>query len=177
MDKRRIKELIVVEGRHDLQRLENLFDCDVICTGGLALGEDVLMTIQAADRSQGVIIMTDPDYPGRKIRDEVAAIAPNAKHIFVNKEDAIGKRNVGIEYVSDEKLVELIEQSVTFTNKTETISRQDYLSFHLMNDKKKRDYLTAQLHIGQCNNKRLLKYLNMLGITRQEVEDILKDYE
>ncbi len=175
--KKRIKELIVVEGKHDLQRLENLFDCDVICTGGLGLSEDVLMTIGTADQNQGVIIMTDPDYPGRKIRDEVAKAAPNAKHIFVEKEDAIGKRNVGIEYVSDEKLVELIEQTVTFTNKTETISRKDYLSFNLMNDKKKRDYLTSQLHIGQCNNKRLLKYLNMLGITRQQVEDILENYE
>ena len=33
---KRIRELIVVEGKHDRDRLEKLFDCDVICTDGLS---------------------------------------------------------------------------------------------------------------------------------------------
>ena len=33
----KIKELIVVEGKHDKQKLEKLFECDVVCTNGLSL--------------------------------------------------------------------------------------------------------------------------------------------
>ena len=42
---KRIKELIVVEGKHDRDRLEKLFDCDVICTDGLSMSREVLETM------------------------------------------------------------------------------------------------------------------------------------
>jgi len=173
---KKIKELIVVEGKHDLQRLQNLFDCNVILTNGLSLPEDVLETIKTASENQGVIVMTDPDNPGRIIRDKIVAYAPKVKHIFVEKKDAIGKRNVGIEYVLDEKLLELLDSSVTFTQNKTSITKEEYLQLDLMGDSKKRDFLTSKLKIGKCNNKRLYQYLNMLDVTYQQAKTILEEY-
>ena len=93
---RRVEELIVVEGKHDKDRLEKIIDADIICTGGLALSEQQLDVIEQASKQRGIIIMTDPDNPGKMIRDKINARVKQAKQVFIPKEKAIGKRNVGI---------------------------------------------------------------------------------
>ena len=42
----KIKELIVVEGKHDKDKIERLFDCQVLCTNGLAITQDDLKIIK-----------------------------------------------------------------------------------------------------------------------------------
>ena len=42
----KIQEIIVVEGKHDSDRLHQYFDCDTIETGGLSLDEGKLETIK-----------------------------------------------------------------------------------------------------------------------------------
>ena len=66
MDK--VRELLVVEGKHDKDKLERLFDCDIICTNGLGVDDDTMKTIRTCALNQGVIVLTDPDRPGEKIR-------------------------------------------------------------------------------------------------------------
>ena len=173
---KKIKELLVVEGKHDKDRLEKLFDCDILLTNGLGLNEDALNIIAQAAEKQGVIIMTDPDYPGKRIRNQIMERVPDVKHVFVEHDKAIGKRNVGIEYMKDGDILHALEDIVTFTDNKESLSHEDYVDFGLMGDKKKRDYLTSQLKLGCCNNKTLFKYLNMLAIKKEEIEEILKNY-
>lgn len=173
----RIKELIVVEGKHDKARLDKLFDCDVLVTSGLALKQEDLEIIQQASQHQGVIIMTDPDFPGKKIRDRISEKVPRAKHVFIEKREAIGKRNVGIEYVSDENLIKALSQAVTFQENTNCLSWQQYLELGLINHKNRRDQLTAKLKLGQCNNKKLFRYLNMLGYSSAELKKIIEELE
>jgi hypothetical protein len=66
---KRIQEVIVVEGRHDTEKLRKYFDCDTIETGGSSLGRDVLERIAQANKTSGVIIFTDPDSAGNRIRN------------------------------------------------------------------------------------------------------------
>ena len=73
----RIKELIVVEGKHDIRKLKKLFDCDVICTEGLSMSPEVLDTIVTIGKKRGVIVLTDPDHPGEVIRNRIAEIGKN----------------------------------------------------------------------------------------------------
>lgn len=174
---KRIKELIVVEGKHDKARLDKLFDCDVLITGGLSLTKQDIEIIKQAAEKQGVIIMTDPDFPGKKIRDRITAEVPNAKHVFIDKKDAIGKRNVGIEYVEDALIINAIENAVTFAEAKNSIEWSEYLQLGLINNKEKRDCLTAELRLGQCNNKKLFHYLNMLGYSYMDIKRTLENLE
>jgi len=174
---RHIKELLVVEGKHDEARLTKLFDCDVICTNGLGLDQKTLEIIRQASEKQGAIVLTDPDHPGVKIRDAIMAYAPKCRQIFIDKKDAIGKRNVGIEYVDDDKLIAALEQSVSFKQRDQKITVEQYQKLGLSGNKAKRDYVTSRLHLGQCNNKRLLRYLNMLDIDLKQVEEIADSYD
>ncbi len=52
----KIKEIIVVEGRHDSNTLKQYFDCDTIETGGDQLIDTTIDRIARAQKERGVII-------------------------------------------------------------------------------------------------------------------------
>ena len=165
----KIRELIVAEGKHDVDRLHQLYDCDVITTSGLSLSEDVLDFIEKAAEKRGVIVLTDSDHAGEVIRKRIAERVPSVGHAFVSKNKSIGKRNVGIEYASDEGLREALDNVVTFEKGQQTLSWQQYCDLGLIGDKKAREQLCERLHIGLCNNKTLFKRLNMLGLKEEDL--------
>ena len=67
---KKIKEIVVVEGKTDTALLKELFEVDTIETHGLALDQQTLELIQEASKSRGIIVLTDPDFPGKKIRHD-----------------------------------------------------------------------------------------------------------
>ena len=171
---KRIKELIVVEGKHDVAKLHKLFDCDVVITNGLSLDENAMEMIKAAADRQGVVVLTDPDHPGEVIRKAVMEIAPQARHAFINKEDAIGKRNVGVEYARDQAIIDALNNCVVFDGRSESISWQQYCDLGIIGNSESREKVCRHFHAGHCNNKTLFKRLNMLGVTSEEIREILK---
>ncbi len=62
----KIKEIIVVEGRDDTARIKLAVDADTIETNGSAIGDEVIRQIRLAQETRGVIVLTDPDFPGRR---------------------------------------------------------------------------------------------------------------
>ena len=64
------KEVIIVEGRDDTTRLIETFgpDIKVIETGGSALNRATQARIKQAAEQFGIIIFTDPDYQGLRLR-------------------------------------------------------------------------------------------------------------
>ena len=105
---KRIKEIVIVEGKTDTQLLKELYDVDTIETHGLALDDKTLELIKEASLTRGVIVLTDPDYPGLKIRNQVDQVVDNCKHAFVDKKDAIGKKKLGIAEANKEAVKKAI---------------------------------------------------------------------
>ncbi|MBR0138196.1 MAG: ribonuclease M5 [Erysipelotrichaceae bacterium] len=172
---KRIKELLVLEGKHDEARIRQLYDCDIVLTKGLALDEETLEYIAAAAENNGVIVFTDPDGPGEKIRKKIIEKVPKARHCFIAREKAIGKRNVGIEYGQTDAIIEALENTVTFSKGNESLSRKEYLDLGLMQNTEKRKKLSAALHLGFCNNKTLFKRLNMMNVSADQIRKILDE--
>ncbi|HAB34873.1 MAG TPA: ribonuclease M5, partial [Exiguobacterium sp.] len=56
--RKRLKEVIVVEGRDDTTRLQEVFDVDTIETNGSAVNEQTMQRIEKALERRGVIIFT-----------------------------------------------------------------------------------------------------------------------
>jgi len=119
---KRINEIVVVEGKTDSQLLKELYDVDTIETHGLGLDEKTLELIKEASKTRGVIVLTDPDYPGLKIRNQVEKYVQNCKHAFVDRKDAIGRKKLGIAEANKEAVKKAIENVVTFSNQEESIS-------------------------------------------------------
>ena len=70
MNKPKIRQAIVVEGRYDINTVKQAVDAWVIETGGFRLFNDaeILSLIKKAARTRGVIVLTDSDGAGFVIR-------------------------------------------------------------------------------------------------------------
>ena len=62
MNKIKIQEVIVVEGKDDTANLRRFYEVDTYETRGSAINEDDLERIDKLNDLRGVIVFTDPDY-------------------------------------------------------------------------------------------------------------------
>ena len=172
----KIEEVLVVEGKNDSLRLKSFFDCDTIETHGLGLSKQTLEYIREVNERRGVILFLDPDHPGEKIRQRINEAIPSCKNAFLLKEDARTSKKVGIEHASKEVLEEALKNLVTYKENTEEITMEDLYELGLSgksDSAEKRDILSRHFHIGKCNVKTMRKRLGMLGIGKQEIQEVL----
>ncbi|QGH32639.1 ribonuclease M5 [Gracilibacillus salitolerans] len=178
----KVKEIIVVEGKDDTAKLKQALDVDTIETNGSAINKDILEQIAHAKNKRGVIVFTDPDYPGQRIRQIIDQHVPGCKHAFLTKEEAIPDRkqhkSLGIEHASLEVLREALHQVYELTENGETeITKSDLIRFGLIGgngSRERRKKLGQQLRIGHINAKQLLKRLQMFQIAKDEFEQVME---
>lgn len=168
-----IKEIVVVEGKTDTAVLKELFIVETIETMGLQLPKKTLELIEQANATRGVIVLTDPDFPGKKIRDQIQQVIPDCKHAFIHRKDAIGKKKLGIAEARKEAIIEALENCVTFSSMTESITWQEFISLDIIGNKERRIEVYDAFHLGFGNVKTLFKRLNMIGITKKQIEEVL----
>jgi ribonuclease M5 len=173
-----IKEVIVVEGKDDIQAVKRAVDAELIATSGLGLNDKILERIKSAARRRGIIVFTDPDFPGEKIRKKIQAAVPDCKHAFLPRELATKDGDVGIENASPESIRDALSKVKTevYVNRSE-FSINDLIRNSLTGSDmavKKRDLIGRELGIGYGNSKQFLNRLNRYGITREEFMDALK---
>ena len=173
-----IKEVIVVEGKKDTMKIRLAVDADTIETNGSAVSRKTLDMIRHAKEKRGVIIFTDPDYPGQRIRKIIDQEISGCKHAFLPKESAMPKRDgasVGIEHASIEAIQHALANVHSNTDKTlrqSDIERNDIIRYGLLggkDSKARRKALGDYFHIGYANGKQLLHRLQMFGITIDEL--------
>ena len=90
-EKIKIQEVLVVEGKDDTANLRRFYDVDTYETRGSAINDDDLERIEKLNDLRGVIVFTDPDYNGERIRKIIMNAIPNVKHAFLNRDEAAPK--------------------------------------------------------------------------------------
>ena len=173
-----IKEIIVVEGRDDVTAVKRALDAELITTGGFGFPKGVMERIKAAQKRRGVIIFTDPDFAGEKIRKIIAKRVPGIKHAYIAQEDGIKDDDIGVENASPEVIIEALNRAkLTLEEKVETFDAQDMFYFRLNGDpnaKARRIKLGNKLGIGYGNANQMLSRLNNYGITKEEFIEAIK---
>ena len=175
-----IKEVIVVEGKSDTVAVKRATGADTIETNGSAIDERTLIRIRHAEEVRGVIVFTDPDYPGRRIRAIIEERIPSVKHAFLEKSKAIAKngRKLGIEHADDEDIRGAIRSVYTVEdNPVVDIALVDLMAANLIghpNARKRRERLSELIQIGQVNGKGLKKRLEMFRVSKEKLEEVLK---
>jgi len=168
-----IKEVIVVEGKSDTVAIQRAVQADTIETGGSAVPPHVIKKVKLAQEKRGVIIFTDPDFQGERIRRIVSQAVPGCKHAFITRDEGRGKRNLGVENASDEvirKALAEVRTEVEYPVK-EAISFEDLLEAGLIagnGASERREKLGEILGIGYANGKQILKRLNMFQVSKRE---------
>lgn len=174
--------MIVVEGKDDTVKIKQAVYADTIETNGSAIGKSVIDQIRHAKQKRGVIVFTDPDYPGERIRQMINEAVPGCKHAFLTKEKARAKhphnKSLGIEHASVTDIKEALAKVYDVAEEhIGDIQQVDLISYGLIGGNKasvRRKWLGEYLKIGQPNGKQLLKRLNMFQITKEELDQAMQ---
>ncbi len=173
-----IKEVIVVEGRDDVAAVKKAVDAEVITTHGFGITKETIKRIKLAKERRGVIIFTDPDFAGEKIRKNIERKVPGCKHAFLPREEALKDGDIGIENANPKSIIAALSKvRCEVKEKKNEFAKIDLIRNDLEgspNASKRRDVLGKRLGIGYGNSKQFLNRLNNYGITRKEFENALE---
>lgn len=178
MKKPRIKEVIVVEGKHDVDKILQCVDANVIISNGTHCSKDFLDLCKRMNEEHGLIVFTDPDGPGEYIRRKIIEAVGTTKHASLHVLQTKKKQKVGIEHADKEDILEALENVATFDIERQSLSWSDFVNLGLIGSDQasnRRIALSEALRFPKSNAKTTYKYLNMLGITMQQCHNLLKE--
>lgn len=176
-----IKEVIVVEGRDDITAVKQAVDAELIATSGFGINAKIIERIQEAQKRKGVIVLTDPDFAGEKIRSIISKRVKGIKHAYIAQEDGMKGTNIGVENASPEVIREALNRAKSSEeDRVEFYTAQDMFYFKLTgksDSRKRRTMLGKIVGIGYGNATQMLSRLNNYGITKEEFTDAINKIE
>lgn len=182
-NKMRIKEVIVVEGKDDISAIKRAVDAEIIATSGMGVKKEILREIARANERAGIVILTDPDYPGEWIRNLVSTKVKGCKQAYLTQGEARCKNTgkIGVEYASPEAIRKALLGAKVQQNTCEDLyDNGDLLNWGLTGSSfggQRRQQLAEILGIGNTNAKQFLRRLNSFQISKEEVEAALLQIE
>ncbi len=189
----KIKQAIIVEGKYDKNKLSSLVDAMIITTDGFGLYKDKekAALIRALAKKTGIVILTDSDSAGFKIRSRIKSIAGGGEIINAYIPDIYGKERrktapskegkLGVEGMSAEVLLEVFRKAGITAQRGEKknsppVTKSDLLDMGLCggeNSSVKRAALQKKLGLPErLSANGLLEIINVM-YTRDEFLDIV----
>lgn len=132
----KIKETIVVEGIYDKIKLSRFIDAVIITTNGFGVfaNEKILASIKNMADKTGIVILTDSDSAGFKIRNYIKQALPKdrVKHAYVPDIQGKEKRKrepgkeglLGVEGINDDIILEALKNSGCTVDGNSTTPKQ-----------------------------------------------------
>lgn len=119
----KIKEAVIVEGKYDKIKLSSIIDTVIIETDGFAVFKDKekQKLIRFLAENRGIVIMTDSDSAGFKIRSFIKGItkSKNIKNVYMpdiygkekRKTEASKEGKLGVEGMKTEVIMSALEKA------------------------------------------------------------------
>ncbi|AVK61801.1 ribonuclease M5 [Lactobacillus sp. CBA3606] len=169
---KKIKEVIVVEGKDDTKRLALAVNADTIETNGSAVSAATVAQIKRLQASRGVIVFTDPDFSGERIRRIVSAAVPGVQHAFLPRKAGVPTKaggSLGVEHASPAAIRTALANLYTenLSEPTTLITKTDLIQAGLLAGpaaRQRREQLGELLKIGYVNGKQLPKRLQLFQV-------------
>ncbi|WP_031542381.1 ribonuclease M5 [Mesoplasma photuris] len=178
MEVNKIKQIIIVEGKTDTDKLKKIFGNDIktIETNGLGINETTLSFIKEMNDKVGVIIFTDPDGPGKKIREKIINyLDGEVLNAFIKKDNINqNSKKIGIAEADDESIKLALKNLITLDKDSESITWSEYLNNDLF-IKKNRDIIAKHYNWNEkISSKTFFKWLNWSNVTLDQLLKILE---
>lgn len=177
----KLDKAVIVEGKYDKIKLSGFIDAVIIETDGFRIFSDSekKALIRRLAKTNGIIIMTDSDAAGFKIRNYIRNIAADGEIINVYIPDVFGKEKrktepskegkLGVEGISEEIIRDAMEKAGVYHTQTQNINKRQVSVTDLFEDgltgtdnAKERKYkLLSILGLpSRISNTQLLKLIN-----------------
>jgi ribonuclease M5 len=195
---RKIKEVIVVEGRYDKNTLSQIVDATVVTVGGFSVFNDKekLAFLRRLANERGLIVLTDSDGAGFVIRNHLKGALPKDKVKQAYIPDVMGKERrkrhagkegkLGVEGMKPDVLLEALRKAgATFLDEEadapvqkEPLTKVDLFELGLTggtDSAEKRQALLKKLELpSKLTANGLLEALNLL-YDRETLERIMHE--
>ena len=185
----KIKQTVIVEGKYDKIKLKSIIDANIITTDGFRIYKNAekRALIKNIAEKTGIIILTDSDSAGKRIRDFIKNCVGDINNandtkiinIYIPKisgkekrKDTPSKENtVGVEGIDKDLLIDILkkfgagDEKTDKPEKTQKITKTDFYQDGLSggkNSSKKREYLCQKLNIPYMQSNSLLETVNIL---------------
>lgn len=181
LNKKKFNAVVVVEGKDDTIRLKQFFPgIETIETNGSAVSKQVLKELKELSKSREIIVFTDPDFNGERIRRIVTEAVPTAKQAFITrKEGEPLKRgnSLGVEHADKNALERALNDLHEIEAPKSDLTIEAYRALGLAagaNSSRLREQVGNLLSVGYGNSKTFYKRLQMFGISLTELTKIVK---
>ena len=192
-----LKQAVIVEGKYDKIKLSSIVDALIITTDGFSVlkNKEKIALIKGLAEKDGVIVLTDSDSAGFKIRNYIKGCTKSGKVTNVYIPDIFGKEKrkaapskegkLGVEGIPSPILVEAFEKAgVTVSNddreQKEAITRirlfDDGFIGQANSNEKRKKLLKALSLPSLLSTGALLEVLNSM-FTMEEYEEAVKNIE
>lgn len=187
-----VDRVIVVEGKYDKIKLENIIDATIITTNGFSLFKDKekKALIRRLAKEKGIAVLTDSDNAGNMIRAYLKNICGNTDIVNIYIPQIKGKERrkarsaaqglLGVEGIEDEILLSCFKRAGLsagrVSKKSEKLTKQDLYTLGLLgtnNAKKLREDLSGFLEIPKnLSSSAFLDAVNSLYTKAQAEERV-----
>ncbi|WP_298482721.1 toprim domain-containing protein [uncultured Ruminococcus sp.] len=188
-----IAQAIIVEGKYDKIKLSSILDAVILVTNGFRIFHDPekMALIRYYAKTTGVIILTDSDTAGFKIRNYLKGAIHDGtiSHVYIpdiygkerRKEKPSAEGKLGVEGIDKKRLLDAFAKAGVLTNevpeKTDPITRYDLYELGLSgsaDSKSRRKALQKKLGLPDLlSAASLLEVLNTM-MTKQELSQLLE---
>ncbi|MBR5201794.1 MAG: DUF4093 domain-containing protein [Clostridia bacterium] len=187
----KIKEAVIVEGKYDKIKLSAIIDTVIIETDGFAVFKDKekQKLIRFLAEKRGIIIMTDSDSAGFKIRNFINGItkSENIKNVYIpdiygkekRKTEASKEGKLGVEGMKAEVILSALTKAGVLCDENEKTERREITHTDFFEDgisgvensSELRKKLAKQLQLPErISSSSLLKIINIY-MTYDEYKD------
>ena len=142
----KIDRAVIVEGRYDKIKLSSILDAVIIETEGFGIfnNKEKQRLIRKLADTKGILILTDSDSAGFKIRSFIKGIVPaeKIKHAYIP--DIFGKEKrktepskegkLGVEGVKKELIIDALEKAGVFCEENEEETKREITKLDLYED-------------------------------------------
>lgn len=172
--------LYVCEGITDEDKLKKLGCLFVVPTEGIFIRKEITDFLAKCKAIRDIVLILDPDGPGRKIGQMIEERIGECIHINVPKKKAIQKGKVGVAQMDIQTLKEYLRVCIShdiFTDERLSLEDEDFYDLGLVGvgSKAKRYRLIERFSIPYTSAKKVEECLLMLSIGKEEIKEIIDD--
>ena len=183
LNKKNFDAVIVVEGKDDTIRLKQFFPgIETVETNGSAVSDAVLKQIKKLSQTRQIIVFTDPDFNGERIRRIVTNAVPNAKQAFITRKEGEPhkKGSLGVEHASKEALERALKDLHEVDPQKSDLTETEYRKLGLAGgsgSRKLREQVGIKLSVGYGNSKQCYNRLHTFGVSLDELKQAVEEIE